>query len=240
MDIKRKLVSTALGVALWAAGGTQSARAEVSAEVDALGNYLRTVVLSNASVNNPKIWSSHRQRAQYVPLNPGGDLNGDLFPAIVENPLQYNRPWVVWSRFDGGDYALAWSRWSGAWEPIRWVGTAGVAAGGDDLDPALTLDLLGRPYVVWWRDEQGVGRVYLSVFLDTRFMDPLAVSDGGVDSRHPSVAVEGDLIVVRYETPGGPAQRVLSFSAQDSINDDINPFERFTPPAPSAPVGDQN
>jgi len=231
MGIRRRFVSTALGLALCTAGGAEGVRAEVSAEVDALGSYLRMVVLSNASVKNPKIWSSHHQRAQYVPLNAAGDLNGDLFPAIVENPLQGNHPWVVWSRFDGSDYSLAWSRWSGAWEPILWVGSA--AGAGDDLDPALTLDPLGRPYVAWWRDEQGVGRVYLSVFLDTRWLDPFAVSDSGVDSRYPTVTLEGDVVVVRYQTPDGPAQRVLMWSASpDSINDDINPFERFNPPAP--------
>jgi len=238
MGIKRKVVATALGLALCTGAGAEAVRAEVSAEVDALGNYLRVVVLSNASVKNPKIWSSHHERVQYVPLNPAGDLNGDLFPAIVENPLQGNRPWVVWSRFDGSDYSLAWSRWSGAWEPVRWVG---VTAAGDDLDPALALDPLGRPYVAWWRDEQGVGAVYLSAFLDTRWMEPFAVSDGGVDSRYPTLTVEGDVVVVRYQTPDGPAQRVLAvLSGQDSINDDINPFERFTPPAPSSPVGDNN
>ena len=65
------------------------------------------------------------------------------------------------------------------------------------LDPALTLDLSGRPYVAWWRDEQGIGRVYLSLFLDTRWMDPLAVSDAGIDSRYPAVAVDGEVVTRR-------------------------------------------
>jgi hypothetical protein len=236
MDIKGRVASALLVLALCGPAGSATARAEVSAEIDALGNYLRTVVLSNASVKNPKIWSSHHARALYVPLNPGGDLNGDLYPAIVEDPLQFNHPWVVWSRFDGSEYSLAWSRWSGGWEPIQWIGTAGISTAGNDLDPALTLDPSGRPYVAWWRDEQGVGRVYLSLFLDTRWMDPLVVSEVGVDSRYPSVAVQGELIVVRYETPGGTVQQVLALSNRDSINDDITPFERFDPPpSPSAP-----
>jgi len=159
------IVVASLAVALCATG----IRAEVSAELDVEGNYLQMIVTSNASVKKLKLWTVQRERPGIIPLNPDGDLTGDLWPAIIENPLNLNHPWVLWSRFNGTDYDLVWSQWlgSGAWNEIDWLESSpGVV--GDDLDPSLALDGEGRPYTVWWRDESGVGRVYLSIFLSTR------------------------------------------------------------------------
>src|SRR5262245_57853978 len=93
-------------------------QAEVSAEVDAFGNYVRTVLVTNSSARRQKIWSPFRSRATRLMLNSGGDSSGDLWPTIVESPLD-GKPWVVWSRFDGSDYDLAWSRFKdGAWTAV--------------------------------------------------------------------------------------------------------------------------
>ena len=43
--------------------------AEVAAELDAQGNYLRTVVLTNASVKNVKIWTARGSRSTFDDLN---------------------------------------------------------------------------------------------------------------------------------------------------------------------------
>ena len=246
MHTKHRIIARAATVATAAAlvvcGWGSPLRAEVAAEVDALGSYLRTVVFSNASVKNPKIWSTHHQRPSFVALNPNGDANGDLFPVIVEDPARFNSPWVAWSRFNGVDYDLAWSRWDDGWSGIRWVVSA-FGPGGDDLDPTLALDATGRPFLAWWRNEQGVGRVYLSTFLSSRWSEPQAVSDSGVDSRYPELNVDGSLIVVSYVTASGPEERFTVLEpGPDSINDDLNPFESFSPveeedpgPVPTGP-----
>ena len=96
-------------------------------------------------------------------LNPRGDANGDLWPTIVKSSVAPHYPWVVWSRFNGANYDLAWSRWQGStWGSIQWI--LPERTPGDDLDADLTFDQKGTPYVVWWREsEEGLGEVYLSM-----------------------------------------------------------------------------
>lgn len=209
---------------------TSGLRAEVSAEVDAFSKYVRTVVLSNASAKSTKIWSAQRSHLHRVPLNIGGDQNGDLWPAIVEIPYDPKHAWVVWSRFNGSEYDLAWSRWGeGGWDPIRWLDPEPPFQAGDDLDPSLTLDSAGRPHVAWWRDEEGTGRVYLSWYLSTQWMMAFPVSDLGVDSRRPTIEVLADgKIRVTYETPEGSVAKIVFFTGESTITDDINPFNSLS------------
>lgn len=227
MRSPRDLIIGALALISAAALGWGDVRAEVAAEVDAFGTYVRTVVLSNASSKQLRIWTPARMRAQRVVLNPAGDVNGDLWPVIRENLADRGQPWVVWSRFTGTEYDLAWSRWSdGSWTPISWVAED---AGGDDLDPALAFDGRGRPHTAWWRAENGKGRIYLSLFLDTTWMAAFPVSDQGVDSRHPDLEVLPDgAIRVQYDTPDGRQSRIVTFASGATITDDINPFGTLT------------
>jgi hypothetical protein len=228
MDKRRSVV---VAVALLAVLGCAfGARAEVSAELDSQGNYVGMYILSNSSVKNLKIWTAKRGVTNYVPLNPDGDPNGDLWPYHVENPLEYNHPMVVWSRFNGVDYDLAWSRWRfDAWSPISWLESAPYELG-DDLDPHLIIDEAdGRPYVAWWRDDGGVGRIYLSLFLDTVWMDAYPVSLEGEDGRYPTVTLQEDgTIRVDYETPLGPVSRIVIFARPHTITDDLNPFDTLS------------
>ena len=71
-----------------------------------------------------------------------------------------------------------------------------------------------------------MGRVYLSIFLSTRWMVAYPVSDVGVDSRYPSIQVQdGPKIVVTFGTPEGEVTKVIHFKRPDTITDDLNPFE---------------
>lgn len=205
------------------------ALAEVSAETDPTGNYLRTIVSTNSSLRNLRIWTVTKIRPNYYPLNPQGDLNGDLWPLIAENPVDGRRPFVVWSRFTGSQFDLGWSRWTASgWTPIQWVEPA-PAVPGDDLDPSVAFSGEGRPHLVWWRNENGVGRVYLSLFLVTRWMSAFPVSDAGIDSYDPVVTVLADgKIRVEYTTAAGRVVRLIAFTRPDTITDDVTPMDRFT------------
>lgn len=216
--------STALAALALAAIAALPARGEVSAEVDPSGAYERTVILASNSARNIRIWTATRTRAGYVPLNPLGDLNGDLWPTVLENPLDGNKPWVVWSRFNGRDFDLAWSRFqSGAWTPVSPVETA--SATGDDLSPSLGLDTNGNAFLAWWRNENGIGRIYFSMFLITRWMPAFPVSDPGVDSINPVITILSDSrIRIDYDTPDGHVTRILAFMRPKTITDDITPF----------------
>jgi hypothetical protein len=205
-------------------------RAEVAAELTDDGAYRRTVVLGNASEKNFKVWHVSRAAEHAVPLNPQGDLNGDLWPVILEVPQDDHRPWVVWSRFNGTDYDLAWSRWraDGGWTDISWV-TLVPAMPGHDLTPNLDhSNRDGRPYVVWANESGAGSEVYLSMFLSTRWMQPYRVSDVGENAAYPKVDVlDDDTVEVTYETPAGPRTRTVRFVRPATITDDANPFEYF-------------
>ncbi len=242
--MRKHLSLFAAAVAFVTVAWAPALRAEVSAETDAAGHYLRVTITANASVKRLRIWSVQRTRPLYYPVNPGGDLNGDLWPSIAENPFDSNRPWVIWSRFTGAGYDLAWSRWlPGGWSPTDWVEAPEPAAAGDDLDSNATFDSQGRAYLVWWRNESGIGRVYLSLFLVTRWMPAFAVSEAGVDSRLPTVTMLDDSQVrVEYDTPEGSVVRIVAFNRPTTITDDIDPFGRLdiSPPRrkPKTSLGD--
>jgi hypothetical protein len=222
MNTARKFLT---GAALAALAACLPARAEVSAQTDTGGNYLRTVIYSNASAKNFRIWTVSRLRLGYWPLNPSGDLSGDLWPTIAEGPLNQRWPWVVWSHFDGQTFDLVFSRWTGT----GWMVTSNVAAsasGRDELDPRVSFDMTGRPHLVWVSSGvAGPDHVYLSVFLSTRWMAPFLVSNPLEDAQNPDIVVQPDgTIVVSYDTPAGHVTRTVRFLHPLTITDDITPF----------------
>jgi hypothetical protein len=204
------------------------ARAEVSAEVSENTTYERLVVRGNASAKNLRVWAVTRTVEGMVPLNPGGDLNGDGWPAYVEPVDLGAAPIVVWSRFDGEEYDLAWSIWTdgAGWSDVRWLAPE-LDQRGPDLDPSMDHDPLdGRAHVVWRRETAGGSEIYLSLFLVNRWMAPYLVSDVGVDARYPDVDVRDDgSILVTYETDAGTVTRVVKFLRPSTITDDLNPLE---------------
>jgi len=228
--VNRPIASWRIALGLTACllvAASAAVRAEVTAEVDPTGRYVRTLIISRMTVERVSIWAAV-PRSGYVPLNPYGDLSQDLWPVLLEDPAAGNWPWVVWSRFNGADYDLAWSRWTDrGWQDVRWLQDAHLM--GNDVDPDLTLDQKSRPYVAWWSDQAGVGQVYFSVFLETRWMDAYRVSDPGVDSRYPTITAQPDgSITVDFDTPGGVQRRTLLLNEGVSINDDADPVGTFT------------
>lgn len=141
--------------------------------------------------------------------------------------------WIVWSRHNDTDFDLAWSRWSGeGWEPIAWLSPTSDQAG-DDLDSNLDFGSDGRPYVAWWRNENGVGGVYFSLFLETHWLAPLRLSVAGVDARHPVISVDADdVITVTYDTGSGTVEQTVTLSSTVGITDDIDPMSHVTVDAP--------
>lgn len=214
------------------------ALAEVRVVTDRHGEYKVTRVLQGGRKGN--VWGPLGRGHTARTLNVFGDRNGDLFPTIRENRVAPHHPWVVWSRFNQVQYDLAWSRWTDdGWQPIRWVDPYSDAVG-DSLDADLTFDFNGRPYVAWWRNEGGSGRIYISVFLDQWWMQSIAVSDGGVDSRYPTIeVVQQDELIVRYDTPTGRVEQTIFFDLPVTITDDINPLD-FVYPGAVSPIAEED
>ena len=221
MNIARKLFA----VALVAGCCASAAQAEVSAETDVFGTYLRTVVSTNASVKSLRVWSVPRVRPTHWPLNVDGDDNGDLWPYIAENPVQGRWPWVAWSRYNGSDYDLVWSRWTGrGWTEPTVVEATPTA--GNALDPVITFDHVGRTYLVWVNQSPvGTSEIYYSVYLSSRWMMPLRVSAEGEGARDPEITILDDgSAQVSYQTDEGPVVRTLRVTRPWTITDDITPF----------------
>lgn len=213
-------------------GLSSAARAEVRAITDRAGNYRLTRILTpHANIFHrlevgeraPGPWRPVGRGAGPQTLNPEGDRQGDLWPTIIERRQRPNYPWVFWSRRNGSDYDLAWSRWTGhGWSPIAWVFPD---IPGDDLDPAVVLDATGRPYLAWWANAEGGGQVYFSVFLETGWLVPLRVSEGQVDARRPKIEFRDGSIVIHFATASGDVEYTVSGVGSSSITDDINPLD---------------
>jgi hypothetical protein len=202
---------------------TSAARAEVRAIADRQGNYRAVVVRPLAGVWTPVVLAEGPST-----LNPQGDLQGDLWPALAQARVGSQVPWVVWSRLHGQEYDLVWSRWNeGGWEGIESL--AAHDGLGDDLDAQLVFDTSGRAYLVWWRDQAGGAVVYYSMYLVTQWMTPLAVSDPLIDSRHPEFVEVGDgHVVVSYDTPTGMVTQAIELTSSTGITDDIDPLSGVT------------
>jgi hypothetical protein len=210
-------------------GMTFQVRAEIRVVTDEQGKYETTRVLRTGRSGD--VWSPlPRTEVVKNSLNVNGFRVGDLFPTIRESSVAPHHPWIVWSRLNGGRYDLAWSRWSvTGWSPIGWVVPSNQEPG-DNLDADLAFDSHGRAFVVWWRNEAGTGRVFLSVFLDPYWMTPLDVSEPGVDGRHPTLEFNGDsTLVVRFVTPEGVVEQLILFNVPVTITDDINPLDFVHP-----------
>lgn len=200
------------------------ARAEVAAETDAFGRYVRTSIFTHSALRQVKIWRVMRRSMSTVHhLNPTGDLHGDLYPFIAENPRDGRQPVVVWSRFNGSDYDLVWSRFrNGNWTPIDWLSQEFQP--GDDTGAMISFDTTGRPYVSWWRDQNGVGTIYVSFLLVTRWAPPIQISDTNTDSRTPRLTpLPGSRMRVEYRTPTGFEARIIAWNGPTTITDDVNP-----------------
>ena len=201
------------------------ALAEIGAKLDKQGNYVRMIYITNASAKNLMIWSELRTGHRSIaPLNPEGDVLMDSWPYYVENRFEGNRPYVAWSRFNGNDYDLVWTRLlDGEWAQVEWVES--IARPGMDQDPHMASHPVdGRLHLAWWSDEDGVGKVYLSIFLENCWMDRFLVSDLNVDSRYPVIEFLADgRIQVTYDTPNGPVNRIITSDSPQTITDDIDP-----------------
>ena len=219
----RYLVTT--GICLVLLGTGMAVQAEVSVRTDSDGNYATTQVLTTGSRGQAAVWGQNRRSSRnFHTLNPRGDSTGDLWPVITEADIAPHHPWVVWSRFNGTDFDLVWSRWTAeGWRPVRRVELEPVA--GDDLDPDLTFTSEGRPYLVWSREENGVSSIQFSAFLLLQWMPGFQISEPGVNSRYPTIVEQfRDSILVEFDTPRGKVRKWVMFSRPVTITDDINPL----------------
>lgn len=209
--MKRNITLRALGGALLAILVPVLGIAEVSVQLTRDESFRRVVYLTRSG-RSQVVWRQVRPfLPQEVLLNPLGDTLGDLPPVIATNPIS-GRPWVFWSRNVANIKQVVHATWTDAgWTAPRPVsGETGPipALPFDELDPAVAFDAAGVPFLVWWRAVPGAGEVYFSTLIGGVFAPPLRLSPEGVDSRRPTIRVEGSRALVTYGTPTGPATTI--------------------------------
>ena len=210
-----------IGFALIALAVSLPALGEVSARLNEDGDYVGMTYRIGVT-NGYRIWASAAPTFNRRPLNPTGDLLGDLSPTVVESTVDAHWPVAVWSHPNGGDYDLVFSRWTGrSWTPMSFVEQDNPY---NDLDPRISMNSEGRPYMAWYRTEATGGVVYFSIFLQSRWMTPIRVTGTTVDASSPQLVLSSDTrAVVTYMTPTGAQSRILTIPNTDSITDDIDP-----------------
>jgi hypothetical protein len=207
--------------------------AEVSVQLDHEGKYKRYFYLTRGNGSSSVVWTQVRPSVPlHHLLNPLGDNLGDLAPIIRTHPVT-GYPWVVWARNIGNQKQLGFALWDGA----VWSSPAPIAANAgpllyDELDPDLTFDGTGTPYLVWWRAEQ-FAQVYFSTIVRGVWTPPLRISVEGTVSRTPTIALDGTKAIVTYQTESGPTSAVVETAVL--IQSATNLMDSPTPPLYNPP-----
>jgi hypothetical protein len=226
--MKRTIIVCSVAFLILAALAPESG-AEVRVHTRADGEYQTVTVVPGGPPWNQGVWSGGRGRlslrsSSHV-LNPMGDRIGDLVPTIVESSREPHHPWAVWSRFNGTDYDLVYSSWDYSWNAISEVSRESLR--GDDLNPSLAFDRVGRPLLAWWnRDaDDGHGTIYLSMFLESGWSEPVQISNEETGGRYPTIMMERGNIVIEYESDDGSMQMTFQIQSPNptTITDDIDP-----------------
>lgn len=211
--------------------------AEVSVQLDAHGNYKRYWYLVTGRGRFASYWRQVRAHLPpQVVLNPLGDTYGDGPPTIQISPVT-GFPWVIWAKNFGNIQQLAYSRWDGA----KWTEPALIDPGRPlvfpDQEPAFAIDSSGRPFLVWTRAEQ-TAKIYFSTLIEGKWSPAVLLSNPDVDSRAPSITLNGRAALITYRTPAGTVSMtyetgILVDSAASLMDNPIPPLVTPTPsPAP--------
>ena len=237
----RRILSPALF--LLAAHG--AAFAEVSVQRNPDGSLNRVVYLTRGG-RAAVVWGQVRPFLSPGDiLNPLGDNLGDLPPVIARHP-NTGLPWVVWSRDVANLKQVVFSTWTteAGWTTPAPIVPAAAMPFPSELDPAIAFDATGTPLLVWWR-AASPAEIQFSTRAGDVWTPPMRISAPGVDSRFPSLTVEGTQVVVRWITPAGPVSQafdttVLVRAATDLMDTPIPPG--YEPPESDddgGPDGDQ-
>ena len=204
------------------------ALAEVSVRLHPQTGKVMKIFFLTRGEGSDVIWSQVRAGVpRQQMLNPLGDVSGDGAPTIRSHPVS-GAPWVVWPARVANVAQIAVSSWDGSrWTPRQYVVPTPEPYYLDDLNPDLTFDATGQPFLVWQRSDS-INSVQFSTLSNGIWTPPLRLSEEGVDSRFPSITLSAQTALVRFLTPGGWVTRsyettVMIESAQNLMDTPIPP-----------------
>ncbi len=192
-----------------------SLHAEVSVIKDLQGNYSCILFAYRDNPEN-EVWNRYSCFNNWLALNENGDLSSDGIPSFGINPITY-LPEIVWSKFDGSDYEIAYSYFNGiAWSNIELLTDNNI----DDLNPNITFNNNGKAKVTWWSDEI-IPQVYYKIKeYNAPWSSSLCISNASEISRFPSIAPLENLSYAGFEKYVTQASKIILVAG---IIDDPDP-----------------
>jgi hypothetical protein len=138
-------------------------------------------------------------------VNADGDARGDKYPDFVLR--QGFTPAVVWSYWDGQDFEVAYSEWTGA----AWSATLLLTNNStDDLEPKIEMDAAGRPILTWWRAGAPSAVYAMRRTSSASWESESPVSQAAEPARAPTLALPLDGYVrVAYEVREGAQRHIV-------------------------------
>jgi len=226
---------TALALAITLSPGL--ALAEVSVQLDPQGHFRRLEVITRGRGPGRVIWQQVRPGVPLdLLLNPMGDNRGDLAPTIRLNPVT-GAPWAFWSMNIANQKRIGYAYWNG----VTWTAPALIVADPgpfylDELDPSVAFSLDGRPFLVWSQAGQ-VSKILFSTLVNGQWTRPVLLSDPTLDSRRPTLVLNGLSAIVTYRTSSGPVMRTYdsAFLVQSAANNNL--MDTPIPPGHSGDPG---
>ena len=187
------IIATVLGMT----GISGGSFAEVSVNVDSGSSFLSLNVTTKSGDEGVEYWSQTSNLPPEQVLNINGDAEGDGQPVysiasknVGEVATAFNdMVYVVWPGKTNGDHynlVFAFFR-SSSWSSIRRVDPLEQTF--DDRDPTL-VSYKGKLYLSWWKNE-GVSKVYYSVYDGNTWSTPDIVSDPNQESKSPILSING-------------------------------------------------
>lgn len=210
--MRRLLSSIVLCLVAAASALPASAELSVGGPSDTRGTI--AMALRGGDGGTPWPWLTYRTYLEEGrALNPTGDANDDGSPSLSLDPST-GEVVASWAWFDGNDYEVVYSRWTGsAWSAWEQVTTNDE----DDLDPSVVMSPDGTLHFSWWRAEKEGSQV---LYRSSSEVEGLGAEErvtwGPDDARRPSIAYFRGSAWVSYESWGccGPLI-VIAERAQD-------------------------
>ncbi len=169
-------------------------------------------------------------------LNPDGGTNGDGAPAVIYDSNRQTTL-VFWSRNTTGGvgYKVVYAEFiDGSWTSPRRINQSD----GQQYDPQAAIGADGTTYIVYWQIQGAEHSVWMQTIgngPDRSWGAPVSVSQAGIASCRPSVAVHNGAPLIAYEVhPNGagslPKDVVVASFENDAFLEEVVATSSHTEP----------
>jgi hypothetical protein len=198
---------------------SSSVYSELSVLLDDNGNFSGIIFSYNDAPEN-EFWKKFSNSSNRILLNENGDCNLDGEPHFAIDPTA-GLPAVVWSKFDGNDYEIAYSYFNGSiWSNYEFL----TDNDQNDFDSRLAFNNEGTIKVTWWVDEP-VPEIYYKIRKNSEpWSSSVRVSNISENSKYPSLVASADTSYIPYEISHPPNNKYIIIGSGTDAPDPIPSF----------------